>query len=111
MYRTAGITGDAAGAGIVLSWFFNTGYKLVVPIVALVWILIEEGIEVSFPNRNLFMRVGALEMKSLKPVDEDVRTVAPKGRQQAARGRKSPLIVPREESQNEPLPDATEGPP
>jgi uncharacterized protein (TIRG00374 family) len=45
MYRTAGITGEAAGAGIVLSWFFTTGYKLVVPIIALVWILIEEGIE------------------------------------------------------------------
>jgi uncharacterized protein (TIRG00374 family) len=45
MYRTAGITGDAAGAGIILSWFFTTGYKLVVPIIALVWILIEEGID------------------------------------------------------------------
>jgi uncharacterized membrane protein YbhN (UPF0104 family) len=45
MYRTAGITGEAAGAGIVLSWFFTTGYKLVVPIIALVWIIVEEGIE------------------------------------------------------------------
>jgi uncharacterized protein (TIRG00374 family) len=45
MYRTAGITGEAAGAGIILSWFFTTGYKLVVPIIALVWILIDEGIE------------------------------------------------------------------
>jgi len=25
MYRTAGISGEAAGAGIVLSWFFTTG--------------------------------------------------------------------------------------
>ena len=33
-------SGDAAGAGIILSWFFTTGYKLVVPIIALVWILI-----------------------------------------------------------------------
>jgi|GEM_PF-6857263 len=45
MYRTAGISGEAAGSGIILSWFFTTGYKLVVPIIALAWILIEEGIE------------------------------------------------------------------
>jgi uncharacterized protein (TIRG00374 family) len=45
MYRTAGISGEAAGAGIVLSWFFGTGYKLVVPIVALTWILIAEGLD------------------------------------------------------------------
>jgi uncharacterized membrane protein YbhN (UPF0104 family) len=45
MYRTAGITGEEAGAGIVLSWFFTTGYKLVVPIIALVWIIVAEGIE------------------------------------------------------------------
>ena len=45
MYRTAGVTGDAAGAGIILSWFFTTGYKLVVPIVALTWILIAEGLD------------------------------------------------------------------
>ncbi len=45
MYRTAGISGEAAGSGIILSWFFTTGYKLVVPIVALTWILIAEGIE------------------------------------------------------------------
>ena len=44
MYRTAGITGEAAGAGIVLSWFFSTGYKLVVPIIALTWVVIAEGI-------------------------------------------------------------------
>jgi uncharacterized membrane protein YbhN (UPF0104 family) len=44
MYRTAGISGEAAGSGIVLSWFFTTGYKLVVPIIALTWILIAEGI-------------------------------------------------------------------
>jgi uncharacterized protein (TIRG00374 family) len=44
MYRTAGISGEAAGAGIVLSWFFTTGYKLVVPIVAIAWIVIAEGI-------------------------------------------------------------------
>ncbi|MGB7861146.1 MAG: lysylphosphatidylglycerol synthase domain-containing protein, partial [Acidimicrobiia bacterium] len=43
MYRTAGISGDAAGAGIVLSWFFTTGYKLVVPIIALTWVMIAEG--------------------------------------------------------------------
>jgi uncharacterized protein (TIRG00374 family) len=45
MYRTAGISGEAAGSGIILSWFFTTGYKLVVPIIALTWILIAEGIE------------------------------------------------------------------
>ncbi len=45
MYRTAGISGEAAGAGIVLSWFFTTGYKLVVPIVALTWVLIAEGLD------------------------------------------------------------------
>ena len=45
MYRTAGISGEAAGAGIVLSWFFGTGYKLVVPIVALTWVLVAEGLD------------------------------------------------------------------
>jgi uncharacterized protein (TIRG00374 family) len=45
MYRTAGISGEAAGAGIVLSWFFGTGYKLVVPIIALTWILVAEGFD------------------------------------------------------------------
>jgi uncharacterized membrane protein YbhN (UPF0104 family) len=45
MYRTAGVSGEAASAGIILSWFFTTGYKLVVPIVALAWILIEEGLD------------------------------------------------------------------
>jgi uncharacterized membrane protein YbhN (UPF0104 family) len=44
MYRTAGIKGEAAGTGITLSWFFTTGYKLVVPIIALVWVVIAEGI-------------------------------------------------------------------
>jgi uncharacterized membrane protein YbhN (UPF0104 family) len=44
MYRTAGIQGEAAGTGIILSWFFTTGYKLVVPVIALVWIVIAEGI-------------------------------------------------------------------
>ncbi|MGI9665731.1 MAG: lysylphosphatidylglycerol synthase transmembrane domain-containing protein [Acidimicrobiia bacterium] len=47
MYRTAGIKGEAAGAGIILSWFFTTGYKLIVPIVAVAWIVIEEGINDS----------------------------------------------------------------
>ena len=45
MYRTAGFGGETAGAGIVLSWFFTTGYKLVVPIIALAWIVIAEGID------------------------------------------------------------------
>lgn len=45
MYRTAGITGEAASAGIILSFFFTTGYKLVIPIIALAWILIEEGLD------------------------------------------------------------------
>jgi len=44
MYRTAGITGEAAGAGIILSWFFGTGFKLVVPIIALTWVLLAEGL-------------------------------------------------------------------
>lgn len=44
MYRTAGISGEAAGAGIVLSWFFTTGYKLIVPIIAISWVVIAEGI-------------------------------------------------------------------
>jgi uncharacterized membrane protein YbhN (UPF0104 family) len=38
------VTGEAAGAGIILSWFFTTGYKLAVPILALTWVLIEEGL-------------------------------------------------------------------
>ena len=45
MYRTAGISGEAAGAGLILSWFFATGYKLVVPIIALTWVLIAEGLD------------------------------------------------------------------
>jgi uncharacterized protein (TIRG00374 family) len=45
MYRTAGISGEAAGAGIILSWFFTTGYKLVVPIIAIAWIVIAEGVQ------------------------------------------------------------------
>jgi len=44
MYRTAGISGEAAGAGLILSWFFATGYKLVIPIIALTWVLIAEGL-------------------------------------------------------------------
>ena len=44
MYRTAGIEGESAGAGIILSWFFTTGYKLVLPIVVLSWIVIAENI-------------------------------------------------------------------
>ena len=44
IYRTAGIKGEPAGTGIILSWFFTTGFKLVVPVVALVWIVIAEGI-------------------------------------------------------------------
>jgi uncharacterized membrane protein YbhN (UPF0104 family) len=44
MYRTAGITGESASAGIVLSWFFSTGYKLVVPIIAFAWVVIAEGV-------------------------------------------------------------------
>ena len=44
MYRTAGISGEAAGAGLILSWFFATGYKLVVPIIALTWVLVAEGL-------------------------------------------------------------------
>jgi uncharacterized protein (TIRG00374 family) len=49
MYRQAGISGEAAGAGLILSWFFATGYKLVVPIIALTWVLIAEGL-----NDDLF---------------------------------------------------------
>ena len=45
MYRSAGISGDAAGAAIILSFFFATGYKFVVPIIALTWILIAEGLD------------------------------------------------------------------
>jgi uncharacterized protein (TIRG00374 family) len=45
MYRTAGISGEAAGAGIILSWFFTTGYKLIVPIIAIAWIVVAEGIQ------------------------------------------------------------------
>lgn len=48
MYRTAGISGEAAGAGIILSWFFTTGYKLIVPIIAIAWIVIAEGIDDDF---------------------------------------------------------------
>jgi hypothetical protein len=42
MYRTAGISGETAEAGLILSWLFATGYKLVVPIVALTWVLLAE---------------------------------------------------------------------
>jgi uncharacterized membrane protein YbhN (UPF0104 family) len=49
MYRQAGISGEAAGAGLILSWFYATGYKLVVPIIALTWVLIAEGL-----NDDLF---------------------------------------------------------
>jgi len=52
MYRTAGIDGEAAGAGLILSWFFATGYKLVVPIIALTWVLIAEGL-----NDDLFVTI------------------------------------------------------
>ena len=52
MYRSAGISGEAAGAGLVLSWFFATGYKLVVPIVALTWVLVAEGL-----NDDLFVTI------------------------------------------------------
>ena len=45
MYRTAGISGEAAGAGIILSWFFTTGYKLIVPIIAIAWVVIAEGVD------------------------------------------------------------------
>jgi len=41
MYRSVGISGEAAGAGIVLSWFFTTGIKLVLPIVALLLIVLD----------------------------------------------------------------------
>ncbi len=44
MYRTAGIGGDTAGTGIILSWFFTTGYKLAVPVIALVWVVVAEGV-------------------------------------------------------------------
>ncbi len=49
MYRAGGISGEAAGAGLILSWFFATGYKLVVPIIALTWVLVAEGL-----NNDLF---------------------------------------------------------
>jgi putative heme transporter len=44
MYRTAGIKGETAGASIILSWFFATGYKLIVPIVALTIVVVSEGV-------------------------------------------------------------------
>jgi uncharacterized membrane protein YbhN (UPF0104 family) len=69
MYRTAGITGEAAGAGIVLSWFFTTGYKLVVPIIALVWIIIAEGIDdaavVTIAVIGLAAVIGAAALTSM----------------------------------------------
>ncbi len=43
IYRTAGLQGETAGTGIILSWFFTTGYKLVVPVIAVVSIVIAEG--------------------------------------------------------------------
>ena len=41
MYRSVGVGGESAGAGIVLSWFFTTGIKLVIPVVALVLIVLD----------------------------------------------------------------------
>jgi uncharacterized membrane protein YbhN (UPF0104 family) len=41
MYRAVGINGEAAGGGIVSSWFLTTGIKLVLPVVALVLIVID----------------------------------------------------------------------
>jgi uncharacterized protein (TIRG00374 family) len=60
MYRTAGISGEAAGAGIVLSWFFTTGYKLIVPIIAISWIVIAEGI-----NDELVVTVTAIGLAAV----------------------------------------------
>ena len=50
MYRTAGINGESAGAGLILSWFFATGYKLVVPIVVSRGSLIAESL--TRPGRH-----------------------------------------------------------
>jgi hypothetical protein len=44
MYRTARISGEAAGAGLILSWFFATGCKLVVPFIDLTWVLLAKGL-------------------------------------------------------------------
>jgi uncharacterized membrane protein YbhN (UPF0104 family) len=60
MYRTAGISGEAAGSGIILSWFFTTGYKLIVPIIALTWILIAEGI-----NDDLLVTIAIVGMAGI----------------------------------------------
>lgn len=60
MYRTAGISGEAAGAGIVLSWFFTTGYKLIVPIIAIAWIVIAEGV-----NDELVITVTAIGLAAV----------------------------------------------
>jgi putative heme transporter len=60
MYRTAGISGEAAGSGIILSWFFTTGYKLVVPIIALTWILIAEGV-----NDDLLVTIAIVGMAGI----------------------------------------------
>jgi uncharacterized protein (TIRG00374 family) len=60
MYRTAGISGEAAGAGIVLSWFFTTGYKLIVPIIAIAWIVIAEGI-----NDELVIAITAIGLAAV----------------------------------------------
>lgn len=60
MYRTAGISGEAAGAGIVLSWFFTTGYKLIVPIIAISWIVIAEGI-----NDDVVVTVTAIGLAAM----------------------------------------------
>jgi len=40
MYRSVGIKGDAATGGIILSWFFTTGIKLIIPIFTLVLIVL-----------------------------------------------------------------------
>jgi uncharacterized protein (TIRG00374 family) len=41
MYRSVGVGGESAGAGIILSWFFTTGIKLIIPVLALVLIVID----------------------------------------------------------------------
>jgi len=71
----------------------------------------EEGIEISFPNTNIFMRDGTAEPKSLQAVDEKVRKAVPVERQQARRGRTPPPRGVHEESEDEaPTPGAVEGP-
>ena len=72
----------------------------------------EEGIEISFPNRNVFVREGAVEPQPGKNVEEKVRTAASRQKEQAKRGKAPPpppdVLSPG--AQGDSPPDGGDGP-